>query len=513
MIVVSPGAYVAERDFSLYAPQLATSVFAMVGSASKGPFDEVTLITDESSLIATFGYPSSSHLGLMAAVHYLRRGRQLLFIRVGTYYTPVTSLTRGVRNADNTIDTIVFLPTSAGSWVNNVSIVIAAGTIAGTYRVTIRETIRDRTYTVETYDNLLLGAALVDDTNYITTRMNGLSDRVTVAVSDTAPTTLLAGTYTFPTGDDGTPVDDSAIIGLAGSPPTVPATGLQLLRNAETLDVNMVSVPGRAEDNVVAELISVCQDRGDCIAIITVPYGKTVQEAVDWHNGAGGGVDDPSAALNTSYAALYYPWLQVYDGYSDTDIWIPADGHVAGVMAYTDYVANPWSAPAGLNRALLSDVLDLEHSATQGERDWMYSYGNAVNPICNYQSQGYTIWGQRTLQRAPTALDRINVRRLLLYMEKIIATSVRYLVFEPNDEATWRRFVNLVEPICRSIKAQRGLYDFRVICDSTTNTPAVINRNEMVGKILMQPTKTAEMLTVQFVLLPTGARFEEFAGI
>jgi hypothetical protein len=507
MTVVSPGVYAVERDFSLYAPALATSIFGIVTTASKGPVNELTFVTDEGTLVGLFGLPSVSHMGLYAAQRYLRRGRQLWVVRVATYDREADPLV--VKDGTGAVDTLSFSPNSSGSWANTISITISAGMVAGTHKVVIR----DGLYTAEVFDRLLVGAAHVGSPNYITTRINGVSDYVTVSVLDTAPTTLLVGTQTFSGGLDGAPADTSDVIGVSGSPPVVPATGLQLFRNPETLDINLIAVPGYSQKEVVAELIDICATRGDCMTLLEVPYGKSVQQAVEWHNGVGGGLDDPTGALNSSYAALYYPWAKVYDSNQDSEAWISPVGHAAAVIAYTDYVADPWWAPAGFNRGLLPDVLEIEHSPTQGERDYMYGGGNAINPIVNFSGQGFVIWGQRTLQRATTSLDRINVRRLLLYMRKVIATAVRYLVFEPNDEATWQRFVDLVEPVCLAIQGRRGLYGFKVICDSTTNTPEVIARNEMRGKILIQPTHAAEMIVTEFVLLPTGASFEEFSGI
>ena len=275
-MIVSPGAYSRERDFSLYAPQLGTSVFAVVGTATKGPFDELTLITDEGSLTATFGRASVAHLGLMSAVHYLRRGRQLYFIRVGTYYVSLPLLAREVQDTGSLGTAITITPTSPGSWVNALSVSITAGTVAGTYRITITETVAGIAYTVDRYDNLLLGAVNTASANYIETRINGISDYI--SVSDTeAYTTLNVGTYAFPVGTDGDPADNSDIIGSAGAPPVVPATGLQLLANPETLDVNIVAVPGEYDRTVIAACITLCETRGDCMYLATVPQGKTVQ--------------------------------------------------------------------------------------------------------------------------------------------------------------------------------------------------------------------------------------------
>jgi phage tail sheath protein FI len=184
---------------------------------------------------------------------------------------------------------------------------------------------------------------------------------------------------------------------------------------------------------------------------------------------------------------------------------------MARLAADTDQNDEVWFAFAGLLRGRLLGALDVEYSPVQGERDYMYSGGNAVNPIVSFPVDGICLFGQRTLQRASTALDRINVRRMLLYARKVIASAVRYLVFEPNDLMTWIRFVDLVSPYLRSIKARRGLEDFRVVCDETTNTPDRINNNDMVGKLFLKPTKTAEMIELEFTLLPTGATFEEFS--
>lgn len=501
MIIVSPGVYTREIDLSLYVPALATSVFGIVTTASKGPVDEVTLITDEASLVSTFGIPGPDHLGLYAAIRYLHQGCQLKVVRVANYDQTAEG---NIRNALNTANAVAMTALSSGSWGNDTSVLVTAGADAGTYKLVVLSD----SVTAEVYDLIKVGAANVDDVNYIETRINGVSDYISV-VADTAEADLYLGTASLSGGDDGAPALEADYVGIIGSPPVIPATGLQLFANPESLDVNIIAAPGIAYDGVVNAMITLCEDRADCIALIDVPYGKTVKQAVAWTNGTGGGADEPTAALNTSYAAAFYPWVQVYDGYNDADVWIPPSGHVAGAIAYTDYVADPWWAMAGLNRGLLRDVLQVEHSATQGERDYMYANGNALNPIINYAGQGIVIWGQRTLQRAPTALDRINVRRLLLYMRKGIATAVRYLLFEPNDDVTWARFRLLVGPVMEEIKGRRGITEYQVICDSTTNTEQVIARNELRGKIMFIPTKTAEMITVDFVILNNQAQFSE----
>jgi len=502
-VLVSPGVYVLERDISLYAPELAMSIFGLVTTASKGPVNELTLVTDVGTLEAIFGPPNLIHQGIYAAMKYLSTGRRLWVVRVTNYDVTAGDIT--IRNGAEAVDTLVVRPTSSGSWFNDVSILTRASAVAGRYNLSV---LLDG-LVIEKFENLLLGTAHTADPNYITTRINGVSPTVTVEILDATQTTLEVDTFVFAGGEDGAPVDDADIIGSIGDPPTIPSTGLCLFENPETLDLNLLAVPGVTSTNVINKIISVCETRGDCLAILAVPFGKTVQGAVNWHNGTGGGVDDPAAALNTSYAALYYPWLQIYDSLKDQLLWVSPEGHVASVIAHTDYVADPWHAPAGLERGLLRDVRDIEHSATQGERDYMYGPGHNVNPAINFAGQGFVIWGQKTLQRASTALDRVNVRRMLLYMRKVIATAARTLLFRPNDARTWRNFIRLVTPVCNDIQSRRGIYAFRVICDETTNTDVRIDRNEMHGRILIQPTKTAEIISIEFTLLPTGASFDE----
>lgn len=500
-VFISPGVYTTELDFSLYVPRLATTIFAMVGTAPKGPTNERTYITDEGNFIETFGEPSSDHLAMLAAIRYLRAGRQLWFVRVATYDVAATGY---IRNSGDTANSVTMTAVSTGSWGNNITVAVAAGTNHG-YKLTISY----NSVPVEQWDDIYVGAAYVNDSDYIETRINGNSDYISV-VDDEAQATLSTSlSVSMSGGDDGAPADDSDVIGTVSGNTR---TGLQLFADPDSFDCNLIAAPGRWEKNIVAELLSICESRGDCMCFIDPPYGLTVQQVVDWHNGQlTGNSDYLAAALNSSYGALYYPWVQVYDGYSDANLWIPPCGHAAGRYAFTDYTYDPWYAPAGWKRGRLVDVLDVEHSPSLGERDFMQMAGNNVNPIVNFPTDGIMIYGQKTLQKATTALRDINVRRMLLYARKTIATATRYLVFEPNDARTWDAFVDLVTPTLRSIKSRRGLYDFRVICDSTTNTPDRINNDEMLGKILVQPTRTAEIIEVQFSVLSYGANFEEFA--
>ena len=316
-------------------------------------------------------------------------------------------------------------------------------------------------------------------------------------------TSVVADTYNLAGGAINTPttldgVDAADYIGTS-------MKGLQLFNDTELYDVNLLAVPGVSTASVINEMITICENRQDCLAIVDPPDALTPQGVVDWHNGTG----YSHQAFNSSYAALYYPWVEIYDPYSETNRYCPPSGFALEQIAYNDYVGEPWTAPAGFRRGRVTEGLQVAYNTTVGDRDYLYSRENAVNVLKSFPKYGITIWGQRTLQRASTALDRINVRRLLLMIRKAIAISTGYLVFEPNDSFTWNEWKGMVEPYMESIKARRGVYDYRVVMDETTVTAENIDRGEMPGRILLKPTKAAEFIPIDFVLYKTGAAFAE----
>jgi hypothetical protein len=398
---------------------------------------------------------------------------------------PVTTV-----NGTGPFVTVTVVAIYEGTRGNDITIGIEAGTVSGAsnYIVNLDG------FEVERFNNLLL-------TDLETT----VSDFVVFADAITSSAQPAPGAFPLLGGLDGvTSLTASDYIGV-----TSPVkTGLQLYSNAETLDVNILAVPGVSDGAVILELDSICQGRGDCLFIADPPPGLDVEGVVDWHNGTGA-YTGSHPAFNTSYGCTYWSWMTWLDNYNATNILEPPSGFLAAIMAYTDNTSEPWFAPAGITRARVVEALAVEASPDQGERDFMYSGGNAVNPIVLHRSFGIYVKGQRTLQRAPTALDRINVRRLLLVLRKVIATAIVRLEFEPNDRTTRQRFVNIVTPFMESVVVRRGVEDFRVIMDESTNTPDVINRNEMRGKILIKPVKSAEIIVVEFTLLATGASFAE----
>jgi len=283
------------------------------------------------------------------------------------------------------------------------------------------------------------------------------------------------------------------------------ATGVFAFENPETYDINLMATPGFSSGAVIGQSIQMCASRGDTLYLVDSPYGLRPQQVVDWHNGML--LSDLRQAINSSYATLYWSWLEIFDQFSGENIWIPPSGHALSVFARTSRVAEQWFAPAGLRRGRLITPIDVEYSPTLPERDLLYGSGNAVNPIVNFPQDGITIWGQRTLQRTASALDRVNVRMLLSYIKKNLTRALRPFVFEQNDSVTWNQAKSLTESFLADIKARRGLEDFRVVCDETTNTPERRDRNEMWISVFIKPTKVIEFIILNLVVMRSTQSF------
>jgi len=617
---ISPGVYSREIDLSQYAPALATAIFAVVGTAQKGPVNDPTPVTSALELQNKFGVGALTHYAVYAMEQYLRNGRQGLFVRVtdgtesaaskavagaaqiaffkgfknlsggidlsvryrirvtidgsshdinlrdsytgdltdvpieqiitainntvagaaakdnlnaypiirGTvageasgevtieaYADPLTdagqhvfgvpSIPYTVTGIDAEAAALTVYAESPGTFANGLQIRIENGTTTGTFKLSVWDV---QSNLLETYDNLT--KANVEKT------INGVSAYIVVddegndSLPD--PATYLATpptpvSYSLAGGADGiSTISDADYIGTVTGGVK---TGLKTLNNPEIIDVNIVATPGVSSGPVVLELLELCRSRGDCLAIVDPPMGLDYDDVIDWHNG-NGAYDGLHPTFNSSYGATYWPWVEQYDPNAEERVFTPPSGWVAAQMAFTDYLNDPWYAPAGLTRGRLNTALRLEKpSPDLGQRDFLYGNGNAVNPIVDFPRDGILIYGQRTLQRTASALDRVNVRRMLLFARKLIATVSQILVFEPNDSTLWRRATNLINPILNRIKAGRGIEEFQVRIDSSTNPPDVRNRNEMHGKLFIIPTKAAEKIVLDFVILPSGAEFSE----
>ena len=331
----------------------------------------------------------------------------------------------------------------------------------------------------------------------------------TLAVGSTSAQFIVGFQEGFDGMNPATPILTGADISAGNSQgfnlSTVNASGsaayakhIAALSNVDEFDINMVVTPGvikRLHSSVATSVLDMVEQRNDCFYILdTTAYGDSIGQA-----------NTEAQSIDSNMVATYYPWVKTIDVNTNKLIAVPPSVLLPGVFAANDRVAAEWFAPAGLNRGGLIGAVSVQNRLTQSEKDSLYE--NKVNPIVQFPGQGIVVFGQKTLQDRPSALDRINVRRLLLTVRKYIASSSRYLVFEQNTSETRNRFLNIVNPYLDSIQQRQGLYAFRVVMDDTNNTPDVIDRNILAGAIFLQPTKTAEFIQIDFNILPTGASF------
>ena len=274
---------------------------------------------------------------------------------------------------------------------------------------------------------------------------------------------------------------------------------ISILNNKDEYIFNILSTPGLLYEfadhaGALNSVISLAESRGDCIAVVDLDaYGSTV-----------GSIVSTATGLNSSYAASYWPWVQVRAA-TGRNAFVPASCVIPGIYAFTDNSAAPWFAPAGLVRGGVVGVIQAEQKLTRGQRDLLYD--GKINPIATFPGQGIAVFGQKTLQTKASALDRVNVRRLLIQLKKFLGDQARNLVFEQNTVATRNRFLSTVNPYLESVVQRQGLYAFRVVMDDTNNTADVVDRNQLVGQIFIQPAKTAEFIVLDFTVEPTGATF------
>jgi hypothetical protein len=275
---------------------------------------------------------------------------------------------------------------------------------------------------------------------------------------------------------------------------------INAISNPDEFDINLLVTPGvihGLHSSVTNHAISKVESRADAFYVLDAAgFGDSIST-----------VKATIKAVDTNYAGTYYPWVKIEDRDTSRPVWVPPSVVLPGTIAYTDKVAHEWFAPAGLNRGGLTTVLEAKTRLTHAERDDLYE--NRINPIASFPGQGVVVFGQKTLQSKPSALDRINVRRLLIAMRKFIASASRYLVFEQNSQALRNRFLNIVNPYLEQVQQNSGLSAFRVVMDDSNNTPDVIDRNQLVGQIFIQPTRTAEFIVLDFIVQPTGAAFPE----
>lgn len=486
------GPQTREQDFSLYVSSLSKTSVGIVGTATRGEIGVPTFVTNANELINKFGPENPNCMGIYAALLFLTQGNRVYYSRIAGQSAKKAEVV--VSNTDTSpLEAVKFTGKTPGTDFNGIKVVIS-NSADNTCDITV---VNKKGIAIEAFRGVSTDSA---NSNFIEKLFKN-SKHLDATYLLASPTTLAPGTYTLSGGDDGiSDLKTSDWIGSAAN-----KVGLESFRN-KSIDINILIAPGATEPEVIYAGCSLAEQRGDCIFIADPPFGLSLQEVIDWHNGSG---QYTHQAFNSSYGAMYWAWQEIFDSHNNLNVWVPPSGLVAAAYAYNDAVSEVWYAPAGLKRGLLPQVIRSEYNPDDAEALQLYTNGNCINPIIKHPTSGIAIFGQRTLQRYPSATDRVNVRRLLLYLRKVIASTVAYLTFEPNDRTTWNEFEDLVEPVLRNVKMKRGIYDYKVVMDSTVVTPEDIDEYQMPGRIYIQPTKAAEGIPIDFVLTRTGAYFVE----
>jgi len=528
-IFVSPGVYVREKDISDIVPNIASASAALVGYSAKGSTTDIMLITNSQQFIEEYGEPTPGQYFHYTALAYLSRGNTLYCLRVANnaLYGGVNimksdssesnaGLTSGLSSAVFTPDSgmsddVIFqiLGANPGVWNNRIGIKIAdvkdgsdpTPTEQYTFKIYVYYQNDDGNY--ELVESFKVSRKERKDgygrNLYLEDRINGVSRYIVVVDNTNLSDTVLPKEQTtrldFTGGSDGSEVTASQIV-----------SGWNEFVNPAEIDIRMLLNGGETSTEVQNKMKEVAETRADCIAILDMPYDSlnSVVDMVNYRNN--------TLNINSSYCALYSPWLKVFDPYNDRLVEVPPSGYVGAQIAYNDYVAHPWDAPAGFNRGML-DVLGVTKVFTEGERDTLYQA--QINPLQTFRGEGNVIWGQKTLQVKPSALDRVNVRRLLIVIEKAMSISLRSFLFEPNNELTRFRVEAMLNEYLGKLAAQGAFQTegedpgYHVVCDETNNTPAVIDANELHVDVFVKPVRTAEYIQLQTIVTPTGATFNE----
>ena len=573
----SPAITVREVDASGVVPAVSSSTGAFVGNFRWGPVDKATLISNEGELAETFGTPTSANaVDYHSAAYFLKYTNALQVVRVlgdsdgynaYNHNEAANGLNVRVKDADawdnalagfdsdkhtfiakwpgelgNSLRVSLCPQQGADSAYNNwtykdnfdappgtssyaeglsavndeihVAIVDNGGKFTGT-KGTILETFP--------FVSLASNAKTADgSTNFVRDVVNRKSEYIWMAGFDSDYTVANAGVdadtgkdyqlsapvlaaknYDLDSGDESTNMDVGDYI-----------AGFDNFEDKDNIQVDLMIAPqmnSRADTTtIVNDMVSIAQgQRKDCVVIASPARSDIVGATASAANT--NAVTTAATFTSSSYLVVDNNYLKIYDKYNDEFIFIPANSSTAGIMAATDVTAATWFSPAGPRRGQYLGVTGLSYSPNKAQRDVLYR--NGVNPIANIPGQGLLLFGDKTKLARPSAFDRINVRRLFLTIERAISIAARNVMFEFNDEFTRAEFVGVVEPFLRDIKGRRGITDFRVICDETNNTGAVIDRNEFVATVLVKPARSINFVTLNFVAVRTGVDFAEIAGV
>jgi hypothetical protein len=561
---ISPGVTVSEVDLTTVIPSVLTTAGAFVGAFNWGPANKRIQVSSESQLLSIFTKPdSNTYISYYTAASFLAYGNNLRVVRANTgslnadantsstirvnneddfQYSYLSgnnanvagpfiarypgtlgnSLTVGVLDAGATFNTWSVNSVNVASYFPGAPGTSAQASSAGAANDEIHVIVLDtngafsgvKNQVLEVFPYLSKASDAKDPLgnsnyykNYIFNNSKYIYAMDPVSYSTTSATwgTALANNVSYAT------LATSTTIQLGGGTDVVPTdanlqTGYDLFANPDEVDISLI-VTGDANATVQTYVRSIAETRKDCIAFISPPSSNVVNQTgtettklATW-----------AAGISAStYVVADSGWKYMFDKYNNVYRWIPLNGDIAGLCVNTDNVRDPWFSPAGFNRGILKNVVKLAWNPTKAQRDTIYPLG--INPVGTFPGQGTVLFGDKTFTTKPSAFDRINVRRLFIVLEKAIAQASKYSLFEFNDEFTRSQFVALVTPFLRDIQGRRGIYDFRVVCDTTNNTPQVIDANQFVGDIYVKPARSINFIQLNFVAVRTGVNFSEIVG-
>jgi oxalate decarboxylase/phosphoglucose isomerase-like protein (cupin superfamily) len=566
---LSPGVTWTEIDLTTIVPSVATTEGAFAGNFEWGPIDDVRIISSEIDLVRFFHKPSAVNFrAWFTAANFLSYTSNLKLVRAANNTSRNATSSSGVdaervliKNQDEY--EIQYLDLSATS---NVGMFAAryAGSLGNDLKVSLCAANNDTSFTAWTYaeefdsrpgtsayvaergganDEMHLividtkgvfsGVANTilekfpfvskavdaknDDgsSNYYVNVINDRSEFIYIMNHAQDDETFVSATSTWgqPAANlKYTQVTDTFTRSLTGGVSAQPTNGdhiraYDIFKNAEEYDISLVMTGAAAQ--VVSEHVveNIAEYRKDCVVFISPEYADAVNNLGDETNDI---IDFRNQFNSSSYAVMDSGWKKQFDKYNNVYRWVPLNGDIAGLCARTDFERDPWFSPAGFNRGQIKNSVKLAWTPNKAQRDELYK--NGINPVVEFKGEGTVLYGDKTLLAKPSAFDRINVRRLFIVLEKAISKAAKYSLFEFNDEFTRAQFVALIEPYLRDVKGRRGIFDFKVVCDETNNTPEVIDRNEFVGDIYIKPARSINFIYLNFVAVRTGVAFSEVVG-
>jgi hypothetical protein len=564
---ISPGVNVSEVDLTTVVPSVLTTAGAYAGSFQWGPVNKRILVDSEITLNKVFGSPdSNTYVTYFTATSFLAYGNNLNVVRAANNATynadanttgsniqvtnedafQATYLTSNNNNAygafmarypgalgNSLTISLVDSASYSATWniggvgitgyVNGAPGTSAQATSVGAANDEVHIVVMDtgglftgaKNTVLEVFQYLSKGSDAKDslgNSNYYKNYVFNNSKYI-YAIDPPSYSTTSATWGSALANTNFATVSTAQTFALSGGADAAVqdsdrTNAYGLFTNADEVNISLVLTGGHSTTVQQYVIDSIANSRKDCVAFLSPPSsavvnqsGNEVTNITTWYN---------SLARSTSYAVADCGWKYMFDKYNNTYRWIPLNGDTAGLCVYTDTVRDPWFSPAGFNRGNIKNVVRLAWNPNKTQRDTLYALG--INPVGTFPGNGTVLFGDKTLQSKPSAFDRINVRRLFIVLEKTIAQAAKYTLFEFNDEFARAQFVALVTPFLRDVQGRRGIYDFRVVCDTTNNTPQVIDSNQFVGDIYIKPARAVNFIQLNFVAVRTGVDFTEVVG-